>query len=362
MTAPGLDVMPPSLRQTLIVGLLSLAGVVAATCAIAGAFDTGTFTTWVGLVWMSGVPAQFLLANFLDFSKPDWIARAPQPWKGALFCLVNAGIAIAIAAAIVGLAGTGASPPPPMVMMFVISSVAVTFHWMLCWRGAPFSPGGKRPLLAAAGLLASIYAVTYLLFTRLFDFSFLAGAPVYVPGLDPGGLFAAWDVLITAVTSAAVLIAFLQMDSYPVRALGKFGVGLGGLLTAAASFAIALAMYLVATRGLRLDPVAFMLFGPVAFIAGFLITGPVVRFSLFTSMAQPLRGLILAVLSAVLGGALALGYYLLGDLVTGSQLTAGAPAYDREIWTATALLGLSFPLITIFTGALEFWPLVRRRP
>lgn len=360
--ARGLDTVEANLTETILVGLMSLAIIVAITFAMGAAVDTVTFSTWVGLIWMSGIPAQFILANFLGFSKPDWITRTPQPLKGVLFFLVNAVLAIAIAAIVVGLAGTGTSPPPPMVIMFIISSVAVTFHWMLCWRGAPFSPKGNYPLLAAAGLLTCIYAITFLLFTQLFNFSFLKGAPVYSASLDPGGLFPAWDILITAVTSAGVLILFLQMDFYPVRVPRNLGVGLGGLLTAILSLTLGFATYYVATRLLGADPVVFMLFGPVAFIAGFLITGPVVQDRLFTELLQPLRGIVIAVLSAVLGGALALGYYIFGKLVTDIELAAGAPTYDREIWTATALLGLSFPLITTWTGALEFWPFIRPMP
>jgi hypothetical protein len=34
-----------------------------------------------------------------------------------------------------------------------------------------------------------------------------------------------------------------------------------------------------------------------------------------------------------------------------------APAYDHELWIANALLSITFPVISVYTGFFNFWPL-----
>jgi hypothetical protein len=44
-------------------------------------------------------------------------------------------------------------------------------------------------------------------------------------------------------------------------------------------------------------------------------------------------------------------------LLTGETLSAGPEhGYANEIWIATAMLGVTFPIINFVSGAFEFWP------
>ena len=48
-------------------------------------------------------------------------------------------------------------------------------------------------------------------------------------------------------------------------------------------------------------------------------------------------------------------------VVTGVPLPPGGPRYELELWVATALLAVTFPLIVVVTGYFDFWPLKRAR-
>ena len=62
---------------------------------------------------------------------------------------------------------------------------------------------------------------------------------------------------------------------------------------------------------------------------------------------------------AVIGTALARIYEALAPTVTG-QLVAGAPAYDFEIWLASACLSTTFPFLIFYAEFFKFWPLAKR--
>lgn len=41
---------------------------------------------------------------------------------------------------------------------------------------------------------------------------------------------------------------------------------------------------------------------------------------------------------------------------------AGAPGYYLELWLASAMLGMTFPVIVAYTAGFDFWPLTRVAP
>ena len=50
----------------------------------------------------------------------------------------------------------------------------------------------------------------------------------------------------------------------------------------------------------------------------------------------------------------------MAPLVTGS-LHSGPPAYDMEIWTASALLSVTFPFLIFYAAYFDFWPLQKSK-
>jgi hypothetical protein len=51
--------------------------------------------------------------------------------------------------------------------------------------------------------------------------------------------------------------------------------------------------------------------------------------------------------------------YEVAASVIAPGMKAGAPSYELELWLATSMLGVTFPVIVVFCDAFEFWPLRR---
>ena len=342
------------------IGIVSLILIIIAAFAFSARFTPDVFITWVSLIWMSAVPAQIISALFLNFEHPRIFATLAQPFKGLVFFVGTAFVALLITAVIITFAGTNLMLPPPMLIMYAILSIAVTFWWLIIWGGWPFSADSTHPVLSAAALLVGIYALTLAIFCVFFDFGFLKGAPVYVSALDPQGLLSAWTPLVFAVTSVAVLLLFVQLDFWPVTILsGGARQAIFGLWAFAIIVPIAAIIQYVVTMALDIDGIAFLLHGPIAYIFGFLIVGQLMQNKSFVQKVQPMRGVLLAATGFASGSITVLAYRIAAPWLSGAPLAAGGPAYALELWTATALLAVTFPLITAFAGGAAFWPLVR---
>ena len=81
---------------------------------------------------------------------------------------------------------------------------------------------------------------------------------------------------------------------------------------------------------------------------------------LFAGMAQPLKGVLLIVCAKLAMFGMYFLYAWAAPMLARAPLASGAPGYDLELWVATAMLGITFPLIIAFTGFFDFWPLKRR--
>ncbi len=199
--------------------------------------------------------------------------------------------------------------------------------------------------------------VNFALFRVFFDFGFMRGAPVYVASLDPHGMFNAWYALVFYVTASAVMFLMINFDLWPLTkapALMKQPL-LGVIWTVAVLAGTALSMYLGINVG-GMDPVAFMVKVPIPFIFGTIIVLNMLHSSLFAKLKQPVKDVLNAIASTVVGVALAAMYTALAPAVTGT-LKTGPPAYDFEIWLASALLGVTFPFLIFYAEFFQMWPL-----
>jgi len=105
-----------------------------------------------------------------------------------------------------------------------------------------------------------------------------------------------------------------------------------------------------------MDPLQFMVRVPIPFIFGTILVLNMLQGSLFAKAAQPLKGILSAVVAAVIGTGLALLYGGLAPAVSG-ELAPGPPGNDFERWLASALLGVTFPFLIFYAEFFEFWPL-----
>lgn len=338
-------------------GVVALVLVVAISLGIISLFEEPVFGSWVTFLFMCCIPAQIVCALVWQCGYPTFAQKLPQPFKGLVFVGISILSGAIVAAAVLMLAGTGQAPGPQLIM-YIIMSVVVTFWLVAVWRTWPVSLLSSHPLAMGIGILLFCYAVAYLLFSQLFDYSFMAQAPVYVDALDPKGIFMAPDVLSFFVTTVAVIMFCLLSDFWPISNVSAAQKSPIVFSTLASLFVLAISaiVYVIGTS-IQPDKTVYMVRGPVAFVFGAFIVLNLFQNSLFSKITkQPIRGLVLAGLCAVWAVVMQLIYEGLAPMVSG-PLTSGLPTYQLELWIANALLGVTFPIIVVFTDLLGHWPL-----
>ncbi len=340
-------------------GIVATIAMIAVSLAFSSLFSFATFSGWLTFCAISCIPMQIVIGVTWGTKYPRFAGDRSQPSKGILLTLVTL-VAGAIVAAVhfVGPAG-GISPPPPMGAMCIILSVLIAFWLAIMFGGWPFTAITKSTLAAGLMVWVATYVINYLQFRAFMNFGFMRGSPVYVPSLDPQGMFNAWNFLVCELTVVAVMFLVLLFDLWPMTksaAIMKQPV-LGLVWTAICVVIGGLAFY-IGTVLMGMDTVDFMVEVPIPFIFGTIVVLNMLQGSLFSKMAQPVKGLCAFVTSVVLGLLLAAGFNAVEPLVSG-PLKAGPPAYDAEIWLASALLGVTFPFLVFYADMFKFWPLQR---
>ena len=109
----------------------------------------------------------------------------------------------------------------------------------------------------------------------------------------------------------------------------------------------------------HMDVVRFLIRVPVPLIFGSIIVLNMLQNSLAGTLTQPLKGIVNVIAVVVIGTVLARVFGMLAPTVTG-QLAAGGPAYDFEIWVASACLSTTFPFLIFYAEFFKYWPLAKR--
>jgi hypothetical protein len=351
---------PPSagLGQPLL-GLLALAGILAVSFAVMAAFPPDVFNTWVAFLAMTIIPTQIVCGLVWHCEHPAPIARLPQPLKGLAYLLLCVTVGAIAALVSFRVVGGGIAPPTPPLIMYVILSIVVTFWFVVVWGAWPISALPVPPTVSGLLSVAFCYMVAYGLFELLFDFSFLKGAPFYSAAIDPHGLFVAWTPLVFGVTSVAVITFAALCDFWPVTLIRKPGGPLFSLLASVYVLGLAAAVFYCGVAVLRMDMVQFLVTAPVPFIFGFFIVLSLLQKWPFARLPQPLGGAASSLAAAAAGAAMHWLYLFAAPFLTGRTMASGAPAYQRELWLASAMLAVTFPLIVFLADLLGFWPLRR---
>jgi hypothetical protein len=340
-------------------GIIATLIIMAISLAFISLFELSTFTGWVAYCIECVIPMQIVIGVTWATKHPRFAAARAQPAKGLLFLLV-----ILLAGLVTGVlffytVNGGISPPTPFLMMFIIIVVLSTFAGAIIWGGWPFMNMIKNPVAAGVALLAACYLAAYIIFRICFNYAFMQGAPVYVASLDPHGLFNAWDAVVYYVTVIAVMFLMLSFDLWP---LTKFPAimkqPLLGLVWSILCLFVGCGVFYIGIHVLHMDVVSFMVHVPVAFIFGTIIVLNMLQGSLFGRLTQPLKGLLNIAAVALIGTFLFQIYGALAPRVTG-VLKTGPPGYDFELWIASALLGVTFPLLVLHAELFKLWPLQR---
>jgi hypothetical protein len=355
-------------------GIASTALMVAISLGFIHLFSFATFTGWVAYYLLCLIPIQIVTVVLWKGALPEFAGKARQPLKGILLILTAMVVGAAIAHLYWDLAGAGpgadwsatldalrAGPPSPMLAMCTIVSVIITFWACIMWGGWPFTALIRNHMATGFVTLIAAYIVNYFLFRFFFDYGFMQGAPVYVAALDPHGLVPAWNATAFYLTLLAGMFFIVNFDLWPLTsAPSVMKQPALAIVWTAACFLLAAIAYNIGVRGLGMDPVAYMVRVPVPFVFGTIVVQNMMQGSLFASLKQPVKGLANVATVILVGQALAAFYRAAAPLVTG-VLQSGPPGYDMEIWTASALLSVTFPFLIFHAAYFDFWPLAQSK-
>ena len=344
-------------------GVLATVLMVVLSLLISVSLAPTTMIAWVTLLLVAMVPPQIVLTLALQGKHPASLARLPQPLRGVAFCALTALIGLPIAAGANLTLGGGLTPPTPFANMFLILGVCVTLGIVAqfqCWPFSVLFP--KKPLLMGLAILVGAYAFTTLLFKFLFNFDFLQGAPFYRAELNPHGLFMAWIPLIFALTSFVVILCLILLDFWPVSKLPPLFAPLGkqpwfGIVASLFITLVASCIWALFVGNLQMDMVVFMVRVIISTIFGIFILLIMMEGAQFVNLPQPARGGVLIMIAAFLSMASFALYRFACQHAFG--LASGPPSYDRELWLASAMLAVTFPVMVAYANFFQFWPFRR---
>lgn len=335
--------------QSLRRGVIATAGAVLASLFFCLQVSPEWLTGWGTVILVAMVPAQIVISLVWQSSYPKRLAALPQPWRGFAFTGFNGLVGAAVAYLAWQTVGGGMAVPTPFLIMYLIFSVAVMLVLVVplqCW---PFAPTIRHPGLMGGILLVAAYVLAYGLFRFLFDFGFLADAPFYRAELDPQGLFMAWIPLVFAIALLVPVLGLVLFDFWPLSALaGKFYL-LGrqpvfGLFALLLIVAVAGGLW-VSFVGQGMDLVLFMVRICVTVNFGYFILLVMFDGVPTLTLPQPWRGLLLN------GAAVGLAVVMLKLYETIAlrhfALSSGGPTYPLELWLASAMLAVTFPLMVV---------------
>ena|SRR5690348_3995693 len=342
-------------------GIVATVLIMAVSLGVISLFEFSTFSSWVIFVMASIIPMEVVMGVTWG-ANPGFASSFSQPMKGVLLIAVNVAIGVVAGAICYAFVGGAISPPIPILVLFGIVSVVVTFWMSIMFGGWPFTSIIKNPVGAGLAMLAAVYIINYLLFRLFFDFSFMQGAPWYRASVDPHGMFNGVNAQVFYVTALTFLFLLLHFDLWPFTASAAvMKQPVLGIVWTVLALALGAAAYYVGVAMMGMDPMMFLVAGPIPFIFGTIVVLNMLHNSLFARFNQPVKGVLNTVTALVIGVLLAKMYGAFAPMVTG-VLKPGPPTNDFEIWLATALLGITFPFLIFFAEFFKMWPLMKSKP
>lgn len=331
-------------------------------------------STWLAMFFIACVPTQVLLGVWQDVNFPKKLPELKQPMQGILLICMSAFIGILMTVVIFYSVGGGISLPRPPMMHYLIVTVVFTFWYVIVWqlwplnvesqplladKPPPFFRKRFQPYMMMLCLFIVAYGFGYIFFNTLFNFEFMLESAIYVPEIDPKGVFHAWYIISFMVTTVAVIFTLVLFDFWPVSYWIKpKQTFIWGSVNSVLILALSMVIYGFAINYCQLDPVIYLVHGPVSFIFGVFIPLNVFEGKLWKGSSPIKRGGMLCLVSIFSGFILNRLYFYLGSMIA-EDSESGWPTYALELWVANAMLAFSFPIMVSITDQLKFWPLRR---
>lgn len=355
---------PANAGSPIAIGVIGIALLLAAAVACIAPFENQFFLDWVATAFMAATPTQVILGLLWENNQPGFVAKLPQPLKGIALTLIT----VASGAVVLFLVMTfvsGGHGITPMLVQYVIMTVVATLWMVPIWHCWPVSLFSQNPLVIGVVTLVLSYLLAYVLWMVFFNYEFLGtiGFPLYFADIDPKGLFGFWEAMTFFVTTVAVIIVHSLFDFAPMDKV-SFGMPqpVRGLMSTIYVLALSYAVRALFVDVIGMEQVEYMVRGPVCVIFGTFLVTNMMQFSLFSQLAGAVRGFALLAAAIVAGMIMWEVYGFASQQISGQDLPMGpATGYAKELWVASAMLGVTFPLVFIISGFFDFWPLKRAK-
>jgi len=342
-------------------GIVASILIMALSLVFISLFSFQQFSGWVAFYLLCLIPMELVASVTWGSAEPGFVGRASQPLRGILLMLLCGVVGVGVTYLHWVFAGASVSPPAPMLSMTIIASVVIMFWMSIMFGGWPFTTLIPNKVAAGFVMLVVCYLINYGLFRVFFNYDFMQGAPVYVASLDPHGLFNAWDAVVFYVTAIAPLFLVALFDMWPLsKSPSLMKQPVLGIVWTIIALVIGGGAFYIGVVAMHMDPMKFLLSVTIPFIFGTIIMLNMLQNSVFAKFQQPLKGVLNLIASIVVGEVLAAIFSALAPVVTGN-LKEGPPAYDHEIWLASALLSVTFPFLVAYADFFQMWPLQRAK-
>jgi len=341
-----------------VLGVVASVVAMAVSLGFVSLFDFGTFAGPVTFFTLCVIPMQVVVAVIWG-ANPPFAARLRQPAKGAVLTLVCLAAAALLSPLLLALVGEGVAPPGPIPSHYAIIAVPLTFWAAIVMGGWPSNSLTTSTVIHGLLVLASAYLVTFILFRLFFNYGFLQGSQAYLASA-PAGIFNGVLALVFIVTALAVMFLVVLFDLWPLTtAPALMRQPVLGLVWTVIVVAGAYMATAIGIQAMGVDPMVFLTRVTVPFIFGTIIVLNMLQNSLFATLAQPSKGMANTAAAVLIGQLLANGYGRLAPFVTG-VLLSGGPGYEYEIWLASALLSVTFPVLIFLAAFFDYWPFSKK--
>ena len=323
----------------------------------------GSYLTWFAIAM---IPMEVIIGMVWQGNYPPPAATLAQPLKGVYLFLVMAMVGLIVGSWTLKYVGGMVTPPTPFLNMYMILSVPVALWMVVCFQCWPAAAIKKHPAFIGLGTLFLSYIVCLIIFRLSFNFGFAEKAPWYVAALDPKGAFMAFDAIAFYVTAVGVILACVLLDFWPLSKIPPKAPWFGkqpvfGIVATIWVLIWSWIVWAIFKNAMGMDVVSYMLKVAVCWIFGEFIMLVMMETWPFQKTKQPGRGFGLIICTIILAIVMYYIYRWLGVLATGG-LPAGPPAFAQELWIASAMLGVTFPMMVLFTGFFGSWPLREPAP
>ncbi len=297
-------------------------------------FNTPMFISWACYLALTIIPIQIIVGLVWQSNYPPPAAKLEQPLRGFYLMFVSAIVAVIVATWSLKTVGGFVVPPTPFLIFFLIMMVIMTFWAVVVWQCWPAAGISSHPAFVGFGTQIVAVIVAWILFKVFFDFGFAKGAPFYSASLDPGGAFNAWSALAYFMTTLAVILAWVELDFWPLSAIaGKVPAiakkPVWGIIATVVILILSYIIQSIFTGAFGMDPVVYMVKAPICMIFGEFIMLLLLQTSPVQTVKQPGKGVLLIVFSIILALIMYQLYAWFSFLVAGA-LPSGPPGYVLE--------------------------------